>query len=417
MDRIPPRVRVVRDLPLPVMPEVATYSRDEGVARQLALLTVQDRWQNTLVKTQFEFSEQRGKFVKEREDMFEKVSQRLEQRLGVFVDDIKYMQRSVKKELQDLVASSADLRRLFDEENPNIIVAEKLSFILEGLEKLKSKAAARFEGSQKQLEKFSSDWKIIEKELLQVGDIFDESCLSNLEQCRMACEHASKIFAYDQAKTVAETETRELGKLRSSLRRHLTNGAEATRDAHNARSAARQKARQHQEKRAAKRASLMTELSGREQLVEAELRDLGLAPLDKNTLIREEEEIVMSYLLTQVEMEAALKGDYQSIQEATKKMAKDMGDDLAKFDDRERQSCTPTGSQFAKHRETISRHSGALNVTLGKWRLLGLVPLLSSSLHHITHTHLPLPPSRSQRAQKAKRGLWRSEPEGRGAGL
>jgi hypothetical protein len=300
MDRIPDRIRVARELPVPMLPEVGTFSRDEGVARQLALLTVQDRWQNTLVKTRFDLNEQRTNFAKEREGMFEKVSLRVEQRLGVFVDDIKYMQRGVKKELQDLSASCADLRRLFDEDNPNVILAEKLSFILEGIEKLKSKTSGRFDGSQKQLDKFSNDWKIIEKELLQVGEIYDESCASNLEQCRLACEHSSKIFAYDQAKSIADIQAAEMKLIRKNFRTHMFRGAESTVDAHRARDISRNKAKEYADRRAAKRAVLMKELSGREELVEAELKDMGLGPQDPNKLIRPEEEIVMSYILTQV---------------------------------------------------------------------------------------------------------------------
>ena len=163
--------------------------------RQLSLLTVQDRWQNLLVKTQFYLTEQRALFNKSREEMFDKVTGRLESRLGVFVDDIKYMQRTLKKEMGDLNASERDLRRLFDEENPNVIMAEKLSFILSGLEKLKTKAGARYESAAKQIDKFGADWQIIESELLQVGNIYEESLEANLEQCRLACEHNSKVFA------------------------------------------------------------------------------------------------------------------------------------------------------------------------------------------------------------------------------
>ena len=107
-------------MPIPTLPEVSVYSRDEGVQRQLTLLGLQDRWQNLLVKTQFFFTEKRAEFNKQREDNFNQVTNRLEQRLGLFVDDIKYMQRNLRKEMTDLNASERDLRRLFDEENPNV---------------------------------------------------------------------------------------------------------------------------------------------------------------------------------------------------------------------------------------------------------------------------------------------------------
>ena len=51
-----------------------------------------------------------------------------------------------------------------------------------------------------QLDKFSADWKLIETELFQVGNIFDDSVDTNLEQCRMNCEHNVKLFSYDQVK-------------------------------------------------------------------------------------------------------------------------------------------------------------------------------------------------------------------------
>ncbi len=70
--------------------------------------------------------------------MFEKISKRVNTRLNTFVDDVKYLQRSLKKELDDLNATERDLRRLFHEDNKNSIIAEKLSYILENLEKLKN---------------------------------------------------------------------------------------------------------------------------------------------------------------------------------------------------------------------------------------------------------------------------------------
>jgi hypothetical protein len=61
------------------------------------------------------------------------------------------MQKTIKKEIGDLNAAERDLRRLFDEENANAILAEKLSFILEGLEKLKGNANVRYENSNRQV--------------------------------------------------------------------------------------------------------------------------------------------------------------------------------------------------------------------------------------------------------------------------
>ena len=54
-------------------------------------------------------------------------------KLKGFVDDIKFMQRTLKKELADLESSERDLRRLYEDETGVMIKAEKLTFILEGI--------------------------------------------------------------------------------------------------------------------------------------------------------------------------------------------------------------------------------------------------------------------------------------------
>jgi len=364
-----PGYRYVRSLPIPVLPEVSTYSRDEGVARQLQLLTVQDRWQNLLVKTQFFLTEQRAIFNKSREDMFEKVSGRLESRLGVFVDDIKYMQRTLKKEMGDLNASERDLRRLFDEENPNVIMAEKLSFILSGLEKLKTKAGSRYESAAKQIDKFGQDWSLIESELLQVGNIYDDSLDANLEQCRMACEHNAKVFAYDQAQSVTAVKKKEMIELREAHHKVLFFGAEASRFAEDAREITRKKQRKQLNDREIKKAQLQIDLANFPDSIEAELADLGLEDIPRKNLMRNEEEMVMSFILTQLEMESALAIDYDSISEATRKIAHDLQEDILTFDVKEKVAISATGgSLFNKHRDTISRHGSALRITLNKVR-------------------------------------------------
>ena len=47
------------------------------------------------------------------------------------------MQRTLKKELAVMNSNETDLRRLLEEDNVNVLMAEKLSYILDGLEKLK----------------------------------------------------------------------------------------------------------------------------------------------------------------------------------------------------------------------------------------------------------------------------------------
>lgn len=57
------------------------------------------RWQNALVATQHLITDQKTKYLEKREQMFQKVSLRVESRLSTFVDDIKFMQKTVKKEM------------------------------------------------------------------------------------------------------------------------------------------------------------------------------------------------------------------------------------------------------------------------------------------------------------------------------
>ena len=49
--------------------------------------------------TQHLITDQKTKYLEKREEMFQKVSVRVESRLSAFVDDIKFMQKTVKKEM------------------------------------------------------------------------------------------------------------------------------------------------------------------------------------------------------------------------------------------------------------------------------------------------------------------------------
>lgn len=150
--------------------------RKEGSNRQMTLLQTQDRWQNALVKTQHFITEQKTKFLNKRQEMFDKVSKRVDGRLNAFVEDIKFMQKTLKKELGDANATERDLRRLFDEnqqqqntlyqqqshaslQSQDILRAEKLSFILESLEKFKISVSEKYESAFKQIDKFAADWE------------------------------------------------------------------------------------------------------------------------------------------------------------------------------------------------------------------------------------------------------------------
>ena len=105
------------------------------------------------------------------------------------------------------------------------------------------------------------------------------------------------------------------------------------------------------------------------EAIESELQALGLEEVPEQHVMRDEEEIVMSFMLTQVEMEASLANDYDSISEATRKIAKDLQEDILTYDAKEKVAVHPkSGSLFSKHRDTISRHGSALRVTLNKVR-------------------------------------------------
>jgi hypothetical protein len=67
-------------------------------------------------------------------------------------------------------------------QSQDIIRAEKLSFILESLEKFKISVSEKYDSAFKQIDKFSADWELIKMELFQIGDIFDEGVAANLDQ-------------------------------------------------------------------------------------------------------------------------------------------------------------------------------------------------------------------------------------------
>ena len=68
----------------------------------------------------------------------------------------------------------------------------------------------------------------------------------------------------------------------------------------------------------------------------AELRDAGFPAIEPEHLCVPEEEFVMSYMLTQIEMELSLKNDYDSITEATKNMVMELQAGIKDFDETEK---------------------------------------------------------------------------------
>jgi len=357
--------RRLRRLPIPVKIEVSVYSKEEGVARQLALLSTQDRWQNALVKSQHFITEQKSQYLQMRVEMFEKVSQRVETRLAAFVEDIKFMQKTLKKELGDSVSTERDLRRLFEQTSDPAVRAEKLSFVLESLEKFKLVASERYESAFTQIEKFGSEWELIRAELMQVGDIYDEGVAANLEQCRMACEHNAKVFTYDQLKMSSEVKRVEMRAMRNAIHRKFQSDTIAEQEA---RSVLCFEHDEYNRQRDIKRAELHRTLAGWDKTIEAELIDAGYPPADPEYEAVPEEEFVMSYLLTQIEMELSLAHDYDSILDATKSMVVELQHGIKSFDEAEKITLQQDGSWYNKHRETIERHEQALHSTLTKVR-------------------------------------------------
>lgn len=58
--------------------------------------------------------------------------------LDVFVEDIKYMQQTVQQEMNELESSENEFRKLFnDNDDSQMIHAERLRFLLEEVKKLK----------------------------------------------------------------------------------------------------------------------------------------------------------------------------------------------------------------------------------------------------------------------------------------
>ncbi|KAJ1402640.1 hypothetical protein B484DRAFT_405361, partial [Ochromonadaceae sp. CCMP2298] len=208
--------------------------------------------------------------------------------------------------------------------------------------------------------------------LTQVGDIFDEGVAANLEQCRMTCEHSAKLFAYDQLKVAGKVKTVELRAMRNAVHRQLrADGFEQQ----VSRREMLLEYEQYRHLREAKRASLTKELGGWSRTIEAELADAGFPPTLPETSAVSEEEGVMSYMLTQVEMELSLRNDYDSITEATKTIAMELQtiamelqEGIKEFDRNENGAVSLDGSWYNKHRETLERHEQALHVTLTKVR-------------------------------------------------
>jgi len=107
---------------------------------------------------------------------------------------------------------------------------------------------------------------------------------------------------------------------------------------------------------------------GSESYIEQEAVIQGYPAIEKDDDLLTEEELTMSFILTQLEMEQSLRQDYESILEASRSMALELQVGIQEFDSTEKKGVKEDGSWFNKHRETLERHEQALNMTLSKVR-------------------------------------------------
>lgn len=149
----------------------------------------------------------------------------------------------------------------------------------------------------------------------------------------MACEHSAKLYAYDQLKVATKVKAVEMRAMRNAVHRQLRSD---TLPEQRARAQLCADHSAYNRSRDAKRAQLQRELSGYNRAIELELADAGFPAIEPEHLAVPEEESVMSYMLTQLEMEISLKCDYDSISEATKSMAMELQQGIKDFDDTEK---------------------------------------------------------------------------------
>lgn len=317
-----------RILPVPILDTVIEYANSTGKDRQLSLLTTQDRLQNGYVQCQYFIVEQRGIFSKTCDELLMKATLRVQGRIAAFNEDVRNMQIKLQSDIKKLMDSEATLHKLMNDDEPNTIKAEKLAFVLDGLEKFRITLTTELQAAFKLMTKFLQDWDLISLELRQVGDIYDESIATNLEQCRMLCEHQIKLMKYDQSKVIQETLNSELPHIRQGLSTILQSD---TIEAENQR---------------------------------ANDRYYYYSQGQYYDEFRPEEEIVMSYLLRSLEMEHALKNDYMSLINATNMLSNDLQNDVIVFDQTEKNNIGTNGSKFDECRIIIEKKGHGLIQTL-----------------------------------------------------
>lgn len=145
----------------------------------------------------------------------------------------------------------------------------------------------------------------------------------------MACEHHSKLFVYDQLKLTSHIRKTELKALRSSVGEELSRD---TFDHQRSREQLRNSQLQYYEERQRKKEALYREYKVADRILEEELTNQGIPPIPRDEDVLTEEELAMSYILSQVEMETILSDDYSSIVDATKNMANELQQKISEFD-------------------------------------------------------------------------------------
>jgi hypothetical protein len=152
----------------------------------------------------------------------------------------------------------------------------------------------------------------------------------------MTCEHNAKLFAYDQLKIAGRAKHVEMRAMRNAVHRTLRA------DTFEEEESRKQVCEEHSiiyyyRNRALKKRAIEKELGGWSRTIEAELAEAGFPAIAPELIGVPEEEHVMSYMLTQIEMELSLGNDFDSITDATKNMAMELQQGVREFDDTEKQ--------------------------------------------------------------------------------
>ena len=93
-----------------------------------------------------------------------------------------------------------------------------------------------------------------------------------------------------------------------------------------------------------------------------------------------EEDVVMALMVGQIEMESALKAEYDNMEQKTKGQAFDFQNYASDFDTQQRASMQEAGSWFDEHRETMRKHAAALDITLERVKEKAQASTLESSV-------------------------------------